>query len=456
MHQTTRLISQMTQSSQYKSVLTLRLSDVGWLLLFNVLAFQIFLQEEFGGMASYIDEIAVLVIAAAAIMFSLNKPKGTKTLAEISKKNASVVLLVLAIVFGIAGNLTSGVCGEAYPILVDVFTFCKGPAVFLCCLSVSCGGLAGNQSAWRLLVVEAKVLIAVMFVCAALNLVSNGTFLDMSNGIRYGMPSFCFVFYHPEVVNLLIVGLLTILLADDQDGHKGSILAALLVMCATLRWKAIGFCALSVYILLLRGRNRLSFLKIITAIAIAALVAWGQVSTYYDTDSTARSMLTSDSLDVALSFAPFGSGFGTFGSAVTADADYYSPLYYRYGYETVYGLSPLTPSYISDTFWPTVIAQLGFVGALCYTLSLVVIILGVYRRGKKMEMGLAIAIPIFYLAISSTSASALFAPQWVFILYVLFLSYVLRRKSPSLGLLPKRKMATKGKMEDRNELHCFI
>lgn len=421
MSQEASLIAQKNRYSNQESLFSIRIGDIGWFLLFNALAFQVFFQEIAGGIASYIDEAAALIVLFTSAVFDLCNVQLHNPSLVSRKVNLPIVFLILAIMLGVIANLISGVCKEIDPVLIDVLTFCKVPAVLLCCLAASRDGSSGYKLLWYLLVKESQLLIVVMCVCAMANLATGGNALDMNGGFRYGIPSFCFIFYHPEVVNLLVVGLIAILLADDPKKHKTFILAGLLVMCATLRWKAIGFAALVVYILLLRGRNELSVLKVLTALAIAALVAWGQVSTYYDSESTARSLLTRDSIEVALNYMPFGSGFGTFGSAVTADVAYYSPLYFEFGYEAVYGLSPLTPSYISDTFWPTVLAQLGFIGAVCYTASIAILFWRIYKKAKEVRIGLAVAVLVFYFVISSTSASALFAPQWVFLSVIMLL-----------------------------------
>ncbi len=421
MSQEASLIAQKNRYSNQESLFSIRIGDIGWFLLFNALAFQVFFQEIAGGIASYIDEAAALIVLFTSAVSDLCNVQLHNPSLVSRKVNLPIVFLILAIMLGVIANLISGVCKEIDPVLIDVLTFCKVPAVLLCCLAASRDGSSGYKLLWYLLVKESQLLIVVMCVCAMANLATGGNALDMNGGFRYGIPSFCFIFYHPEVVNLLVVGLIAILLADDPKKHKTFILAGLLVMCATLRWKAIGFAALVVYILLLRGRNELSVLKVLTALAIAALVAWGQVSTYYDSESTARSLLTRDSIEVALNYMPFGSGFGTFGSAVTADVAYYSPLYFEFGYEAVYGLSPLTPSYISDTFWPTVLAQLGFIGAVCYTASIAILFWRIYKKAKEVRIGLAVAVLVFYFVISSTSASALFAPQWVFLSVIMLL-----------------------------------
>ena len=71
---------------------------------------------------------------------------------------------------------------------------------------------------------------------------------------------------------------------------------------------------------------------------------------------TAWKIITSD-------YIPFGSGLGTF--ATNAAAVYYSPLYYKYGLDTVWGLSPNVTSFMADAYYPT-LAEYGLVGVFLF------------------------------------------------------------------------------------------
>ena len=50
---------------------------------------------------------------------------------------------------------------------------------------------------------------------------------------------------------------------------------------------------------------------------------------------------------------------GTF--ATNAAAQYYSPLYYKYGLNDIWGLTPENPMFLADAFFPTM-AEFGMVG----------------------------------------------------------------------------------------------
>ena len=73
------------------------------------------------------------------------------------------------------------------------------------------------------------------------------------------------------------------------------------------------------------------------------------------------------SLKVFEDYFPLGPGFGTFGT--DSAAKFYSPLNYRYGLNSIYGLNPdddiKGTSFYSDTFYP-LLAQFGIVGVILF------------------------------------------------------------------------------------------
>ena len=58
-------------------------------------------------------------------------------------------------------------------------------------------------------------------------------------------------------------------------------------------------------------------------------------------------------------YIPFGSGLGSFGTVAAAKE--YSPLYFKYHMDEIWGLSPENPMFLADAFYPT-LAEFGIVG----------------------------------------------------------------------------------------------
>lgn len=407
-----------SSSAITRGLARITIGDCFWFGLFNLLAFQIYFQEEVGGLFTYVDEITALIVLFATFVSMLFKGRAKDL--RVYTIGVPAGLLVLALLVGVLGNVTSGVRVAAFAVAVDVFTFCKFPLVVLCGLALS-GGKGGGEFLWRLLVAEAYVLILIMSACAVINILSYGHALDMSAGFRYGIASFRFVFYHPEVVNLFTLGLITVLLIDKPQRHRIIICLALLVMCSTLRSKAMAFAAVAAIFLLTTRNGRIAPAHVVVGALVAVFIAGNQLSNYYESGDSARSLLTSDGLSVAFEHFPLGSGFATFGSAVTASVQNYSPLYYQFGYDAVWGLSPYYTFFISDTFWPVVAAQLGFIGAGVYVVAVALALKFLYDRYAKTRRGAVVVIAALYLIICTTASSALFAPQWIYIAFVLYL-----------------------------------
>ena len=93
----------------------------------------------------------------------------------------------------------------------------------------------------------------------------------------------------------------------------------------------------------------------------------------------ARTELTVDSFSVAAEHFPAGAGFGRFGSATAAEN--YSPEYVARGYPYIWGLGSGTEDgkFLTDTEWPAILGETGYVGAFAFAAGLV----AVYRAARR-------------------------------------------------------------------------
>lgn len=111
------------------------------------------------------------------------------------------------------------------------------------------------------------------------------------------------------------------------------------------------------------------FFAIFAGLAVTPLggAIFGQADTYALSSSSdqVRSRLTIHSFEIASDNFPAGSGAGTFAS-VPSYTFGYSYLYDRYGISSLFGGSRKDPWYLVDVFWPKIVAQSGFFGALIF------------------------------------------------------------------------------------------
>lgn len=137
------------------------------------------------------------------------------------------------------------------------------------------------------------------------------------------------------------------------------------------KFKFLGEVVCFIYVIYFM-QSRLKFKSPKTAISIALLMAvvlyvtWFKFEAYYVSgfQEGAERMARPESYKVAFGqilwdYFPFGSGMGSFGCA--AAADFYSPLYYKYKMDDIWGLTPDNPMFLADAFYP-VLAQIGVVG----------------------------------------------------------------------------------------------
>lgn len=166
--------------------------------------------------------------------------------------------------------------------------------------------------------------------------------------------------------------------------------AMLLLTVITLRRKAIvGLLgAVAVIVAADRRARGASLLVVLIALPIVVLVIGDTLMTvaidtydrYAGSESDApRTLMYQASLDLAMNSAPFGVGLGRFGTYTAFEN--YSPVYYTLGFDQIYGLEP-GADYATDTFWPAILGEVGFVGAAAFFGGLVAMLL----RARKLDV----------------------------------------------------------------------
>ena len=119
-------------------------------------------------------------------------------------------------------------------------------------------------------------------------------------------------------------------------------------------------------------RKRLNFrspktILYCTVIATIVLtVTWTRFDAYYvsglNNEYLARPMTYKTSLKILYDYLPFGPGMGTF--ACNGAWKFYSPLYYKYNLNDIWGLDE-AGGFICDSYYPT-LAQFGIVGVFFF------------------------------------------------------------------------------------------
>ena len=112
--------------------------------------------------------------------------------------------------------------------------------------------------------------------------------------------------------------------------------------------------------------NLTTYLKVGALGAVVIFFTWSKFNAYYvegmqhDADRMARPMSYQVARRIIFhDYIPFGSGLGSFATAAAAKE--YSPIYYQYHLDDIWGLTPDNPMFLADAFYPT-LAEFGMFG----------------------------------------------------------------------------------------------
>jgi hypothetical protein len=136
----------------------------------------------------------------------------------------------------------------------------------------------------------------------------------------------------------------------------------------------------------------------------------------------ARTALYVGSLDVARDYFPVGAGLGRYASWMSRVN--YSPLYEQYGLSDIHGLRPTNPAYVTDTFWPQILGELGVLGLVAYLGFLGSIAYLLWREaghadGPLMRVVVLGGGMVFVQALVESLASPMYhSPPRVYLLYL--------------------------------------
>lgn len=300
--------------------------------------------------------------------------------------------------------------GFAAAALLSAVLLGVAPATYLTGAAVMCKGLvfawAVAQVDWeerhlRTAARAGAVLIVACLVATAVNaLVPDAWSAVMASDVeaiqaRGILPSLVGPFSHPIDLGQFMALSAIAIAAWRLAVRKGPFTFALMVATAagavlSARRTAISSLVAAWLWVKAVGRSIGVLLAIAVCAPVAALVLAAPLgtvvtATYQDYlaphgEPEARTVLTVDSLDVAADHFPAGAGFGRFGSATAAST--YSPEYIERGYPDIWGLGRTEEDgrFLTDTEWPAIIGEGGFLGAAAFALGL----LAIYRAARRL------------------------------------------------------------------------
>lgn len=192
------------------------------------------------------------------------------------------------------------------------------------------------------------------------------------------------IFYHPESLQsenaefpvlgqlAICTGMAWYLLTEPTKRNRYIALALVLTGMIAPKFKFMGevVCFIAFIFFLkkrLNFRSPKTMIYCTIVVAIILTITWTRFDGYYisgmSNDELARPMTYKTSLKILYDYFPFGSGMGTF--ACNGAWQHYSPLYFKYNLNDIWGLSPDAGGFVCDAYYPT-LAQFGIVGVFFF------------------------------------------------------------------------------------------
>lgn len=351
--------------------------------------------EQVASVFTYIDELPVLL----AILCIIKKPNRIKR----TKQDDLCIFLALA-VFVVVG-LTGNILYRYQPVnlvLTDVLSNLK----FFFAIYAAEQGLPDNVLNYKNVPRLANYLSIALFVLFLVDRVFN----IFGGQIRYGLKTNQLFYTHPTYLAGTCVFLIGILTIFNYKKYKWPIVFNLILLAFTLRGKAIAgaACYLLICFIVLKMHSKLKIWQIGLVGLLGVAIAWNQIYFYFIklSGASARSVMFATSLRIMRDYFPIGTGFGTYGSHSAAVN--YSPVYIKYGFESIYELrNSSVGTFFDDQFWPIIFGQTGAIGTACY-LFILYRLFNKIQSVRKVHSGAYIAalFTFVYLLISSVAEPA--------------------------------------------------
>ena len=388
-------------------------------LLMFTLIFGVMFYDTIG--FDYTDELCSLFLFILFLKYVFSTPKW-----EVNKlflTVTAVFLFYLCYSFYIGSNVKSA-------ILTDFVIQYKPYLGFFCVYAIK----PEIPERYRKLVREVCLVLGVYLALVGI-------------GCLISYESLEYTFKHPSrlATAVSVVALLYLYCSDYTTKDKLIFILLMVIGLASGRSKFYGFfiiCAAMVLFVRPSFKLKLNVKNVVFFIIVFVIVVfftYTKIDLYFVTggeelttneevqDSIARAALYFHVPEILMDYFPLGSGFGSY--ATYASGVYYSPLYEKYGMDSIYGLTKDYGSFIADTYYPA-LAQFGIIGVCLFFLFWIRLAIKSVKNYRYIykESLLSMVIILFFL-IECTSDATITHNRGLFMMMLLGLLFSdIRRK----------------------------
>ncbi len=277
-----------------------------------------------------------------------------------------------------------------------------------------------------------SIFIVVMFPFCILNMFVD---IGMHQDVRYGIPSFAFIFEGAGKLSMLFYLMMSVILLHYKKIKSPSFMdlaiffMALVIWTSTMRARAFLFVLVLLfvfgYVIYAKKRLEINRWSILIGLLLFITICADQIEYYGGDESSARYSLLYNGYRTMVDYFPFGCGFGTYGTDVAAK--YYSKLYIEYGMNNVYGLTEDNPIFSHDNYWPAIMGQFGAIGMLGFVSLVYLLFSDMMKKSRNSKLDLSVAVFLCFSQIMASFATAVFS-NFVTVWLMFFAAMFFNRK----------------------------
>lgn len=351
---------------------------------------------------SYIDEFILIFLA----LIVAAKIVRTKKIRLTKNEKYMIVFLVLFYAFGNLPNYIYNI-QDSYTFgqVSGLFSIKSFASYLLIRLSFNGKKVSSKQLKTFLYTVESSLVI--LFFIGIVDRIYQ---LFPVYDYRFGIRTSALFFGHPtELANYAIVGLLMCYFLRHYLGFTKKMLRTDIMSSAFLiiiagRTKGILFLIVFLsYLILMPYLKNIKLRYLALSAPFLIVFSWERIATSLFGTGEARGALYRTSFQIAGDYFPLGTGFGTF--ATDFSRRIYSPVYYQYSINNVWGLSQENSSFIADTTWPAILGETGIIGLILYSFFIILLIKHLMYFEVEKYFKITLVTLVIYFIIESLGES---------------------------------------------------
>ncbi len=372
---------------------------------------------------SYIDEIITVVLIILSIFKIIKEKKIILT------KNEIKITICIIFIY-IIGVLSTYIYKIQDSIGISFFSGFLSLKALICYISFR---ILFTNSKFKYNNIMLKITEIGLYVITFLGLLDRFILIYPRLSPRFGIYLTSLCFKSPTLLASFAISSLLICYFLANNSLKGKnkvklyidILSALFLVVISGRVKAIGFMILFFLIIIkekvFKTKKQVKLINFIIPLIVVGCFASGYIEKYFFDSTQSRAVMLRTSIEVAKDYFPLGSGFGTFGTDISRQ--YYSKLYIYYGISNVYGLSKDYSAFVTDSMFPAIIGETGFLGVILYILIFYNIFVGISKYIKEKKEKTFLYLILFYILIECIAETMLMTSRGV--LLFCFIAFVM-------------------------------